>query len=275
MGSFIDTHLPVIDLSRFDAGDPWREQVAAQVERASSRFGSFLIVAHGVDSSLMETLADLNGKLFAQGAHDEISFGSNSARAQSVARPARGRAHNLFPELPGLREAVQEYLTALTGLGHKLMITFARGLGLQDSYFVDRYTGNPDTLLRVIAHSPGATKRLGAVPGSREPMAGELLSLVKPDAAGGLEVWYEDRRVEVPSVPGALVCQVGPALERLSGGRYVAARHALRSTSPGLQLSLVFSFDPAAVEASPEELQAESPRAPARAAVAQVTETAA
>jgi hypothetical protein len=33
-------------------------------------------------------------------------------------------------------------------------------------------------------------------------------------------------------------------LERLSGGRYPAARHGLRSTVERMQLSLVFSFDP-------------------------------
>lgn len=246
-----DTQLPVIDLSRFDAGGRWREDVAEQVDWASCRFGCFLIVGHGVESGLMETLAELNSKLFAQGTHagDEISFGSNSARAEGSLRGPRRRAHPVCPELPGLADAVQDYLTALTGLGHKLMTTFARGLGLHDSYFVDRYTGNPDTLLRVIAHSPGATRRLGGTPGSHEPVAGDFLTLVSPDRAGGLEIWYQDGRLEVQSLPGALVCHVGSALQRLSGERYPAARHCLRSTAARLQLSLVFSFDPPAAPA--------------------------
>jgi isopenicillin N synthase-like dioxygenase len=190
----------------------------------------------------METLAELNGKLFAQGAQTgrEFSFGSNSARARSAA----GRSHNVFPDLPGLREAVQDYLTALTGLGHKLMTTFARGLGLQDSYFVDRYTGNPDTLLRVIAHAPRATRRLGGT----GPEAGELLTLVRPDEAGGLCVLYGGHRLEVKPEPGALLCEVGPGLMRVSGGRYLAAQHSLRSTLARRQFSLVFSFDPGSAE---------------------------
>jgi polar amino acid transport system ATP-binding protein len=257
--------LPVIDLSRFDAGDPWREGVAEQVDWASSRFGAFLIVGHGVESSLMETLAELNGKLFAQDAQAgrQISVGSNSARARSAAGRTRRRSHNVFPDLPGLREAVQDYLTALTGLGHKLMTTFARGLGLQDSYFVDRYTGNPDTLLRAIVHSPRATRRLGGT----GPAAGELLMLVRPDESGGLALLSGGRRLEVQPEPGALVCQVGSGLVRLSGGRYLAARHSLRSTSARRQLSLVFSFDPGTTQLI-EHAQLEQPQRAASAHVA-------
>jgi len=37
----------------------------------------------------------------------------------------------------------------MTGLGHKLMTAMARGLHLEDSFFVDRYSGNPVTSLRI------------------------------------------------------------------------------------------------------------------------------
>jgi flavonol synthase len=261
MGYLDPYRLPVIDLSRFDAGDFFRHQLAVQVDRASCRFGSFQIVGHDVDSTLMEALTELNGKLFSLGAQagDEISFGSPSSRAYRAARarPVRWRGQSAF-ELPGLREAVQEYLTELTGLGHRLMTLFARGLGLHDGYFVDRHTGKPDTLLRVIAHSPGAAQRTAAAP--RQPVPGKLLTLVMPDPSGGLDVWHHDRRLEVTPLAGALVCHVGRELERLSGGRYPAARHGLRSTSERMQLSLVFSFDPGeAVAARPAEAPALEP----------------
>jgi isopenicillin N synthase-like dioxygenase len=253
MGYLDHYRLPVIDLSRFEAGDPWRQQVAAQVDRASCRFGSFQIVGHGVDGLLMETLAELNGKLFAVRAQagDEITFGSAASRLGRAAcgRPALWSAQNAH-QLPGLREAVQEYLTLLTGLGHRLMTLFARGLSLNDGYFVDRYTGNPDTLLRVIGHSPGSVAQRTA---ARQALPGKFLTLVMPDASGGLDVWHKDRRIEVSTMPGALVCQVGPELERLSGGRYPAARHGLHCTAERTQVSLVFSFEPAELSETREE----------------------
>lgn len=245
MGYLDPYRLPVIDLSRFDAGDPWRQQLAAQIDRASCRFGSFQIVGHGVDTTLMETLAELNGKLFALGAQagDEISFGSPSSRAYRAARarPARWRAQNVF-DFPGMQEVVQEYRSVLTGLSHKLMTMFARSLGKADGYFADQYTGRPDTLLRVIAHSRGETQRTAVA--CRQPVPGKFLTLVMPDEGGGLDVWHQDRRLEVSSMPGALVCHVGQGLERVSQGRYPAARHGLRNTVERLQLSVIFSFDP-------------------------------
>lgn len=260
---YLDHHrLPVIDLSRFEAGFPWRQQVAAQVDRASCRFGSFQIVGHGVDGLLVETLAELNGKLFALGADagGEITFGSSSSSACRAAcgGPAPWAAQNSY-QLPGLREAVQEYLTVLTGLGHKLMTLFARGLSLNDGYFVDRYTGNPDTLLRVVAHSSGnVPQRTAAASQSSQGLRSKFLTLVMPDASGGLAVWHQDRRVELSTMPGALVCQVGPELERLSSGRYPAARHGLHCTGERTQLSLVFSFEPGDAEARADAPLAEA-----------------
>ena len=126
------TSFPSIDLSLFDIGAPWRDQVAAQIDSAASSFGAFLLVGHGVDSGLIDTLLELGGKY--------VKRGSSS-------------------DLPGFHDSVREYATSLTGLGHKLMAAMARGLRLDDGFFADHYTGNPTTSLRVgdypVALSPG------------------------------------------------------------------------------------------------------------------------
>ena len=49
---------------------------------------------------------------------------------------------NLFPtEVPELRDVVLRYMDALTGLGHALLRGLALGLGLDEAYFAQRYTG--------------------------------------------------------------------------------------------------------------------------------------
>ena len=40
--------LPVIDLSLFDVGYPWRDQVAAQIDAARGEFGFFFLVGQGI-----------------------------------------------------------------------------------------------------------------------------------------------------------------------------------------------------------------------------------
>src|ERR1700761_8613037 len=130
MISFIDPpRLPSIDLSLFDIGDPWRDHVAAQVDWAASSFGLFQILGHGVDPALIESMMELGRKYVA--VEEGASAGRNDVPA----------------DLPGFHDTIREYTATMTGLGHRLMTTMARGLRLEDSYFVDRYSGSPVTSL--------------------------------------------------------------------------------------------------------------------------------
>jgi hypothetical protein len=47
------SHPPVIDLSLFEAGDPWRDHLAAQIDWTAAEFGAFGVVGHGVDLDLI------------------------------------------------------------------------------------------------------------------------------------------------------------------------------------------------------------------------------
>ena len=215
MNSFIDPpRLPTIDLSLFDIGDPWRDHVAAQVDWAASTFGLFQILGHGVDPVLIDALLELGGKYIA----------------------------NPRDDLPGFHDAVSEYAMTMTGLGHKLMTAMARGLRLDDSFFVDRYSGNPVTSLRI---------RDYPVAGShddpeRRPNASDrgLLTIVKLGETEGQQVLFDGQWLDVPALPSALLCYVGPVLERLTQGHYVSASHRLSLGDGGDRPSLSFAFEP-------------------------------
>jgi isopenicillin N synthase-like dioxygenase len=214
--------LPTIDLSLFDVGDPWRDHVAAQVDWAASTFGLFQIQGHGVDPALIDTLLEIAGKYLA----------------------LEGRLANrgAGTGLPGFHDTVREYSTTMTGLGHKLMTTLARGLRLADSFFVDRYSGNPVTTLRIHDH-PVLRSDRGALPlGARDDRS--LLTIVKLGDPGGQQFLLDGRWVDVPALPHALLCYVGPVLEQLTAGRYVAATHRLSLADSLLRPSVSFSFEP-------------------------------
>lgn len=216
MISYIDPpRLPIIDLSLFDIGDPWRDHVAAQVDWAASSFGMFQIVGHGVDTALIETLLELGGKY--------IRHGSD--------------------QLPGFHDTVHEYTTTMTGLGHKLMTTMARGLHLDDSFFVDRYSGNPVTSLWI-------RERLVSLEGTALADVDDnadrgLLTIVKLGEAEVQQVQLDGRWLDVLAQPGALLCHVGPVLERLTQGHYVSAAHRLSLGATVDRPSISFAFEPA------------------------------
>ena len=255
MITFLDPpRLPTIDLSLFDIGDPWRDHVAAQVDWAASTFGLFQILGHGVDPVLIDTLLDLGGKYVA------------------LEERAHGRGAKQLADLPGFHDTVGEYTTTMTGLGHKLMTAMARGLRLDDSFFVDRYSGNPVTSLRIREYPVGRTRLAGlsapAVPALRTKLTGipaggvptagapatstrvdaaadrRLLTIVKLGESEGQQVFFDGEWIDVPALPGALLCYVGPVLERLTQGHYVSAAHRLSPGAARGRPSLSFEFEP-------------------------------
>src|SRR6185295_7005604 len=146
--------VPVIDITALVRGQARLENVARQIGDACREHGFFYVRGHGVDDALCERLETLSRTFFAL---DEsvkmqwrMSLGGRAWRGYFPAggeltsgrpdwkeglylgseRPdddplvrARTPLHgrNLFPSLPGFREAVLAYLDALTRLGHTLM----------------------------------------------------------------------------------------------------------------------------------------------------------
>ena len=235
MITFIDPpRLPTIDLSLFDVGDPWRDHVAAQVDWAASTFGLFQILGHGVDPVLIDTVLELGGKYIA------------------LEERARRRGADSRGDLPGFQDAVSEYSTTMTGLGHKLMTTMARGVHLEDSFFVDRYSGNPVTSLRIrdrqVARTGMAlneTAHAGAAVFDAEDAYDRgLLTIVKLGESEGQQVHFDGQWIDVPAVPSALLCYVGPVLERLTQGHYISAAHRVSPGGADDRPSVSFAFEP-------------------------------
>jgi isopenicillin N synthase-like dioxygenase len=274
---FDSPHVPVIDFGPFEAGGAWREHVAAQVDWAASEFGFFYVVGHGIDLRAIDRLVELSRTFFQQDAEvkqrirmsrggrawrgyfpvggeltsgrpdrkEGIYFGEELPEGDPRVRagtPLHGC--NLFPELPGFRDAVLEYMTELTGLGHHIMSAIARGLHLEDYYFYDHYTGNPTKLFRIFHYPPAPLDHEPDDRGVGEHTDYGLLTLLYQDEVGGLQVKLESDWIDVPYVPGSFVVNVGDMLERLTSGRYASALHRVVNRSGQSRISMPFFFDP-------------------------------
>lgn len=270
------TWLPVIDLSLLGQGDLATDRLVAQLDWACREFGFFYLVGHGIDTQRSDALMTLAQQFFNSdpadkqrihmvnggrawrgyfGVGDELTCGvpdrkegiyfgteldEDDARVRQGV-PLHGR--NQFPPLPGFASAVLDYMSALTDLGHRLLRVLAASLGLEDAVFAEHYTRDPTVRFRIFnypANDSAISHRWGA--GAHTDCG--LLTLLKQDSTGGLQVRNGQRWIDVPDIANSFVCNVGDMLERLTQGRYVSAEHRVKTADDRDRLSMALCLDP-------------------------------
>jgi isopenicillin N synthase-like dioxygenase len=258
-------------------GAAGRTGVANQIARACRESGFFYIVGHGIDDSLQRRLEDLSRKFFDQSSDEKLEirmekggkawrgyfpiggeltsgepdlkeglyFGAEMDEDDPLVK-SRTPMHgpNLFPSrIPLFRETVLEYIAAMTRLGHAVMEGIALSLGLNESYFSERYTSDPLILFRIFNYPPEPVSKQRSW-GVGEHTDYGLVTILKQDQTGGLQVRTNTGWVEAEPVPNSFVCNIGDMLDRMTGGLYLSTAHRVKSPSHHDRLSFPFFFDP-------------------------------
>jgi isopenicillin N synthase-like dioxygenase len=271
-------NIPVIDVASLRGRSSDAARVGEALDRACCEFGFFYVTGHGNNalSSRLITLAreffalpteqklaiamarggrawrgyfPVDGELTSgrpdrkEGIYFGTELGPDDARVRAGV-PLHGM--NLYPALPGFRDALLSYIDAVTEVGQLILGGIAVGLGLKRDYFLERYTRDPTVLFRIFNYPPAS---VDATENENELGVGEhtdygLLTLLRQDDVGGLEIWHQDRWLPAPPVPDSFVCNVGDMLERLTAGRYVSALHRARNTSMQDRVSMPLFLDP-------------------------------
>jgi isopenicillin N synthase-like dioxygenase len=266
--------LPIVDIASLGRSDEDFGRIARDLDQACAGFGFFYVTGHGIDPVLITALEALARQFFAlppeqklaiamtrggrawrgyfplggeltsgrpdrkEGIYFGTELGPRDVRVQA-GLPLHGM--NLYPDLPAFRERLLTYIGAVTALGQQLLGAVAYGLGLPRDYFLDRYTRDPTVLFRIFNYPPAdAAEDLGV----GEHTDYGLLTLLRQDDVGGLEVRHRDGWLSVPPVHDSFVCNVGDMLERLTAGRYVSALHRVRNTTSQTRISMPLFLDP-------------------------------
>lgn len=165
-------------------------------------------------------------------------------------KPPNCFAANMWPERPaGFRETFETYYREMERVAGVLMRIFALGLALPENYFddkVDRHITNFSVL-----HYPEQAK---------PPLPGQLragahtdygsLTILKPDnAPGGLQVQKDGNWIDVPTLPGTFVVNLGDLMAEWTNDRWVSTLHRVvnppRDKAVGSRrLSMAFFHQP-------------------------------
>jgi isopenicillin N synthase-like dioxygenase len=271
------SHVPVIGVAPLINRAAERARTAEQIGAACRESGFFYVVNHGVDESLCRQLDTLSRQFFALSEPEKMQiamsrggrawrgyfpvgreltsgkpdrkeglyFGAELPVDHPVVRagtPLHGP--NLFPVIPGFRETVLRYLDSLTELGHALMCGISLSLGLDEYYFKQRYYRDPLILFRIFNYPYASTERERDSWGVGEHTDYGLLTILRQDDIGGLQVKSRSRWIDAPPISGSFLCNIGDMLERLTRGIYRSTPHRVLNTSPCDRLSFPFFFDP-------------------------------
>jgi isopenicillin N synthase-like dioxygenase len=271
----VEYSIPTINISPLISGRKSRHAVAGDIGQACRECGFFYITGHGVEEGLQRRLEDLSRRFFAQDVETKMEIRmARGGRAWRGYFPVGGEltsgqpdmkegiyfgaelgddhpmtqsgvpmhGPNLFPSnIPGFRETVLEYIAVMTELGHTLTRGITLSLGLDESYFDEHYTRDPLTLFRIFNY-PAQSAGTGWGVGEHTDYG--LLTILKQDESGGLQIKSRSHWIEAPPVPGSFVCNIGDMLDRLTGGLYRSTPHRARNISGRDRISFPFFFDP-------------------------------
>jgi isopenicillin N synthase-like dioxygenase len=277
MSQDTSSQIPIIDISPLVQGAPERREIATRIGDACRDFGFFYIVGHGVDEKLQKRLEQASQSFFAQDLEEKVKismsrggrawrgyfpvgreltsgkpdqkegiyFGAelqNDHPLVQAGTPMHGP--NLFPSnMPEFGEFVLNYMAAMTKLGHCLMAAIAVSLGLEESYFADRYTSDPLILFRIFNYPPLSARDKSTF-GVGEHTDYGFLTILRQDMSGGLEIKTKSRWRAAPPIYNSFVCNIGDMLDRMTGGHYLSTPHRVRNLTGQNRLSWAFFFDP-------------------------------
>lgn len=142
-----------------------------------------------------------------------------------------------------MKATVLEYLQALTQTAHALMRGISLSLGLDADYFDKRYTADPLILFRIF-HYPAQKPTTEQQWGVGEHTDYGLLTILKQDGVGGLQVKSQGAWIDAPPIANTFVCNIGDMLDRMTGGLYRSTPHRVLNTSGKSRYSYPFFFDP-------------------------------
>ncbi|MEO1999508.1 MAG: 2-oxoglutarate and iron-dependent oxygenase domain-containing protein [Planctomycetaceae bacterium] len=269
--------LPVVDVAPLLGDESGRTAVADAIAAACTESGFFYVSGHGIPEALGERLERLSREFFAWpleeklalhmqfggpawrgyfGLGDELTLGrpdhkeglyfGNELPASDTRVAAGVPLHgaNQFPNIPEFRETVLDYIDHVTRLGHDLMAGIALSLGLEAEYFHERYTHDPLILFRIFHYPALPSSSAGALWSVGEHTDYGILTILRQDETGGLQVRSGTEWIDARPIPGTLVCNIGDMLDRMTGGRYRSTAHRVRNPGRSSRLSFPLFFDP-------------------------------
>ena len=262
--------VPIIDLSTRDTRQG-RAAIARAIGEACEDSGFFTITGHGVPKDLVDRmftttagfftlpesvkdrslnqgkgvsgLRRLGGPYEAFAAHVTGDLSEEERNALGD-YPATWKAANIWPD-QDFKAVWDDYIESMTDLSADIMRLFALALDLPEQFFDTKFDNHVSL---IIANYYYAGPKPEVLRRERHTDWGSLTVLYIQDDLAGLQVMRgEDDWVDVPTVPGSFVVNIGDLMAFWTGGRWASTVHRVVNPvepSASSRISIPFFYLP-------------------------------
>ncbi|KAK4855832.1 hypothetical protein QYF36_011441 [Acer negundo] len=190
--------LPVIDFEGVGKDPIQRKEIVERVGNASEKWGFFQVINHGIPVSVLEDM-----------------------KAGVISVPAANWRDTMYcimapnpptpQDLPAAcRDIMLEYSKQVMELGYLLVELLSEALGLNSNHLKDM--GCADGMI-LLSHYYPACPQPELTMGATKHADNDFFTVLLQGHIGGLQVLHQNHWIDVPSIPEALVINIGDLLQ--------------------------------------------------------------
>lgn len=304
--------VPLVDLRPYFEGTAAGKRAVGQaVDAACGDLGFLVIEGHGVDPALVERMRAVSFAYFDLPEAEKLKLrmppdryrGYTPVAAENLAATLGAEAPpdlkesfsigpvdapldayrtapaamnffapNMWPDVPGMREAFSAYYRAMEKLATDLMRIFALGLDLPERYFDDKIDRHITNFSSIHYPAQAEAPKPGQLRAGAHTDYGSLTILQKDSAPGGLQVQGPAGEwIDAPDIPGTFTVNLGDLMQDWTGGRWRSTLHRVvnppaEAGASARRLSMPFFHQPnydAVIDCLPSCRRPGMPLAPA------------
>ncbi|XP_031499687.1 gibberellin 2-beta-dioxygenase 8-like [Nymphaea colorata] len=251
--------LPLIDLHILKAGRQEREKCIRNMAKASSEWGFFQVVNHGISTDLLKRMSNEQAKVFRQPFEKKAKeklldfsletyrWGAPSATnlqqlswSEAFHIPLAKCSDSSYSDNT-LRRTINEYAAAVSDLAQQLAQLLTENLGFRTSYFAQN-CGPSSCYLRLNRYPPCPVS--SEVCGLISHTDSDFLTILHQDQVGGLQLKKDGKWITVKPNQKALIVNIGDLFQAWSNDAYKSVEHRVMTNRKVERFSVAFFLCP-------------------------------
>ncbi|WMV56481.1 hypothetical protein MTR67_049866 [Solanum verrucosum] len=254
----LDDQIPIIDMSNWDIHNKF---VSEKICNAAEKWGFFQIINHDISLEVLESVKDATYRFFKQPAveknkHSKENSSTNNVRYGTSFTPKAEKALEWKDYLSlfyvsdeeaaalwpcALRDEALEFMRNSEIVMKKLLQALMKGLNVKE---IDESVLMGSKRINVNYYPKCPNPELTVGVGRHSDVS--TLTILLQDNIGGLYVKKldSDMWVHVPPIHGALVINIGDALQIMSNGRYKSIEHRVIANGNNNRISVPIFVNP-------------------------------